>query len=178
MDVSALLSLSAGREVAQLTIVDEVLRIDVVATAEGRACPLCAEVATHVRSYYTRAVADLPCAGHRVQLMLQVRKFRCDTASCPRKVFAERLGPFIEAWAHKTARLRKAIESIGLATCREGGARLASPSVWECPRRQPPCFVLSWPCRSLPSNLFLTLERFRPALWANVWHCPGGLNTP
>ena len=40
-------------------------------------------------------------------------------------MFAERLGPFIEAWARKTTRLREAIESIGLATCGEGGARLA-----------------------------------------------------
>jgi len=125
MEVSSLLSLPDGLELTQLAIVDGVLRIDVVATAEGRACPLCAEVATHVRSYYTRVVADLPCAGLRVQLMLHVRKFRCDTASCPRKVFAERLGPFIEAWARKTTRLREGIEAIGLATCGEGGARLA-----------------------------------------------------
>ncbi|WP_169460984.1 ISL3 family transposase [Ktedonobacter racemifer] len=125
MEISSLLSLPDGLEVAQLAMVEDVLRIDVVATAEGGACPLCAEVATHIRSYYTRVVADVPCAGHRVQLTLHVRKFRCDTASCPRKVFAERLGPFIEAWARKTTRLRKAIEAIGLATCGEGGARLA-----------------------------------------------------
>lgn len=125
MEVSSLLSLPEGLEVAQLAIVDDLLHIDVVATAEGRACPLCAEVATHVRSYYTRVVADVPCASRHVQLTLHVRKFRCDTASCPRKVFAERLGPFVEAWARKTTRLRKAIEAIGLATCGEGGARLA-----------------------------------------------------
>jgi transposase len=125
MEVSSLLSLPDGLEVAQLAIMDDVLYIDVVATAEGRACPLCAEVATHVRSYYTRVVADVPCAGHRVQIMLHVRKFRCDTASCPRKVFAERLDSFVEAWARKTTRLRKAVEAIGLATCGEGGARLA-----------------------------------------------------
>jgi transposase len=125
MEVSSLLSLPDGLEVTQLAIVDGTLCIDVVATAEGRACPLCAEVAMHVCSYYTRVVADVPCAGHRVQLTLHVRKFRCDTASCPRKVFAERLSPFVEAWARKTTRLRKAIEAIGLATCGEGGARLA-----------------------------------------------------
>jgi transposase len=61
-----------------------------------------------------------------VQLILRVRKFRCDTVSCPRKIFAERLGPFIEAWARKTTRLRKEIEAIGLSTCGEVGARLAS----------------------------------------------------
>ena len=50
--------------------------------------------------------------------------FRCDTVSCPRKIFAERLGPFIEAWARKTTRLREAIEAIGTSTCGEVGARL------------------------------------------------------
>ena len=125
MEVSSLLSLPDGLEVASLALTDDMLRIHVVATAERRACPLCGEGATHIRSYYTRLVADLPCTGHRVQLILHVRKFRCDTATCPRKVFAERLGSFVKAWARKTTRLREAIEAIGLATCGEGGARLA-----------------------------------------------------
>lgn len=125
IEVSSLLSLPDGLEVASLAITDDLLCIDVVATAEKRACPLCSEYATHVRSYYTRLVMDLPCAGHHVQLVLHVRKFRCDTPTCPRQVFAERLGSFVEAWARKTIRLRKAIEAIGLATCGEGGARLA-----------------------------------------------------
>ena len=71
-------------------------------------------------------MADVPCAGRRVQLILHVRKFRCATVSCPRKIFAERLGPFVETWARKTTRLRHAIEAIGLSTCGEGGARLAA----------------------------------------------------
>ena len=71
-------------------------------------------------------MADAPCAGRHVQLILRVRKFRCDTAEYPRKIFAERLGPFIGAWARKTTRLREAIEAIGLSTCGEVGARLAS----------------------------------------------------
>src|SRR5260370_32286694 len=125
MEVSSLLSLPTGLEVASMTIADDASRISVVATAEKSACPLCGEGATHVRSYYTRLVADLPCAGHRIQLILHVRKFRCDTLSCSRKVFAERLGSFVKAWARKTTRLRQAIEAIGLATCGEGGARLA-----------------------------------------------------
>src|SRR5713226_1598460 len=125
MEVSSLLSLPDGIEIASVSGTSDLLTIHVVATAPMRACPLCAEAATHVRSYYTRLVADLPCAGRRVQLLLHVRKFRCDTVACPRKVFAERLGTFLQAWARKTTRLRQAIEAIGLATCGEGGARLA-----------------------------------------------------
>jgi transposase len=125
MEVSSLLSLPDGLEIASVSGTSDLLTIHVVATTPMRACPLCAEVATHVRSYYTRLVADLPCAGRCVQFLLRVRKFRCDTVGCPRKVFVERLGTFLEAWARKTTRLRQTIEAIGLATCGEGGARLA-----------------------------------------------------
>ncbi len=125
MELSSLLALPAGLEVASMTASDKLLTVRLIATAASGICPLCGHAATHVRSYYTRFVADVPCASRHVQLILRVRKFRCDTASCPRKIFAERLGPFIEAWARKTTRLRKAIEAIGLSTCGEVGARLA-----------------------------------------------------
>lgn len=125
MEVFSLLCLPDGLEITQVAETPNLLTVYAMATEPMRVCPLCAQGARHIRSYYTRLVADLPCAGRRVQLLLHVRKFRCDTVSCPRKVFAERLGSFVEAWARKTTRLREAIEAIGLATCGEGGARLA-----------------------------------------------------
>lgn len=125
IEASSVFCLPDGLEMTLMAVVGNVLTIHVTATAKSRPCPLCAQHATHVRSYYTRLVADVPCAGRQVQLVLHVRKFRCDSVPCPRKIFAERLGPFIEAWARKTTRLREAIEAIGLATCGEGGARLA-----------------------------------------------------
>lgn len=125
MEVSSLLSLPDGLEVAETSITDTVLTLHLVATAKSSACPLCARVATRVRSYYTRLVADAPCAGRQVHLLLRVRKFRCETADCPRQVFTERLAPFLEPWARMTTRFSKMIEAIGLATCGELGARLA-----------------------------------------------------
>jgi transposase len=125
MNLSSLLALPDGLEVVSITTTKKLLTVHIAACAASSVCPLCARAATHVRSYYTRLVADVPCAGRQVQLVLRVRKFRCDTAGCPRKIFAERLGPFIEAWARKTTRLREAIEAIGLSTCGEVGARLA-----------------------------------------------------
>lgn len=125
MELSSLLALPNGLEVDSATVTDELLTVRLISSAESSLCPLCAHAATHVRSYYSRLVADVPCAGRHVQLIVRVRKFRCDTLSCPRKIFAERLGPFIEAWARKTTRLRQAIEAIGLSTCGEVGARLA-----------------------------------------------------
>jgi hypothetical protein len=60
-----------------------------------------------------------------VQLLVRVRTFRCDTTDCPRRVFAERLTPFIDPWARMTRRLSQTNEAIGLATSGELGARFA-----------------------------------------------------
>jgi transposase len=87
--------------------------------------PLCVPASQHIRSSYTRHVTDVPSAGRQVQFVLRVRKFRCDTTDCPRRIFAERLTPFIEPWARMTTRLSQTIEAIDLATSGELGSRFA-----------------------------------------------------
>ena len=125
MELSSLLALPDGLEVASTAVTGQILTLLLVATATTAMCPLCGYAATHVRSSYTRHVADVPYAGRQVQLILRVRTFRCDTTDCPRRVFAERLVPFIEPWARMTTRLSQTIEAIGLVTCGELGARFA-----------------------------------------------------
>ena len=62
----------------------------------------------------------------RVHLLLHVRKFRCETAECPRQIFTERLAPFLEPWARMTTRFSQTIEAVGLATSGELGARFST----------------------------------------------------
>ena len=99
MDFSSLFALPDGLEVAEASVIDPVLILSLVATATTELCPLCGQASQHIRSSYTRHVADVPSAGRQVQLVLRVRKFRCDTTDCPRRIFAERLTPFIERMA-------------------------------------------------------------------------------
>ena len=51
-------------------------------------CPSCGEETSHVHSYYHRHPQDLPISGHQVQLILQVRRFRCLNRECARQTFA------------------------------------------------------------------------------------------
>jgi len=125
MEFSSLFALPDGLEVAETSMTGQVLTLFLVATAATAICPLCGHASLHLRSSYTRHVADVPSAGRQVQLILRVRKFRCDTTDCPRRVFAERLTPFIEPWARLTKRLSQTIEAIGLATSGELGSRFA-----------------------------------------------------
>jgi len=123
---SPFLPLPAGLAIATTTMRDDLLMVAVVSTKVRSCCPLCFCPAERRHSQYTRMVADLPCAGFRVQLILHVRRFFCDTADCIRKIFTERLPAFVLPWARLTVRLCEALQSLGLATCGELGTRLAA----------------------------------------------------
>jgi len=78
-----------------------------------------------IHSPYTRVLADVPCGGLQVQLVLHVRKFFCDTVGCPRKIFTERLPIFVQPWARMTTRFSQVLQALAEASCGELGARLA-----------------------------------------------------
>src|SRR6185312_17535033 len=67
--------------------------------------PLCGISAQRFHSHYLRHITDLPSGGKRVCLQVLVRKCFCDASTCARKIFAERLTPFVEPLARVTARL-------------------------------------------------------------------------
>jgi transposase len=134
MEAKLLLSLPEGFEVTNIERTDGILTISAVSTQKSACCPLCSSAATRVHSSYTRTLADLPCAGQQVLLLLQVRKFFCQVVTCARKIFVERIAPFIEPWARVTARLHQMVQMIGFATGGMLGARvterLGTPTCW------------------------------------------------
>src|SRR5437773_1309922 len=125
MSSSPFLPLPTGLEIVSIETVDDLLKVQVASTKERAFCPLCFSPSERCPSHYTRVVADLPCADFRVQLILHVRKFFCDTVDCSRKIFTERLPAFVLPWARMTVRLRQALEALATATCGEVGARLS-----------------------------------------------------
>src|SRR5437660_5459906 len=126
MEGASLLALPEGMQIEQIQITENGLVIQIAATTPTSCCPLCSEPSSSIHCHYRRTLRDAPCAGRRVQLFLTVRKFSCCNPECSRKVFAERLPTFVEPWARMTIRSCQQITSIGLATCGEGGTRLAA----------------------------------------------------
>ena len=72
--------------------------------------------------------------GRKSRLLVQVRRFFCTVTTCARKIFVERIAPFIEPWARVTARLHQMVQMIGFATGGMLGARvtqrLGTPTCW------------------------------------------------
>ena len=116
MKVELVLCLPEGLEVTNIDVIDGVLTISAVSTQKSACCPLCTSVGTRVHGHYTRTIADLPCAGQPVRLRILVRKFFCEMTGCARKIFVERIAPFVEPWARVTTRLSESVQTIGFAT--------------------------------------------------------------
>ena len=125
MEVSSLLSLPEGLCVEWIKPHDADLLVGVVSVRLSSCCPLCAQASSQVHSQYRRTLRDVPCGGRKVILRLAVHKFFCRTSDCARKIFTERLPPFVQPWAQVTTRLFEAVQAIGLATSGELGTRLA-----------------------------------------------------
>ena len=100
--------------------------IDLFADVAGRhaCCPSCETRSDRVHGRYVRRLADLAWQGTPVRLHLQVRRFRCGAAACPRRTFAERLPTFAPPRARRTGRLTDLMTRVGMALGGEAGARL------------------------------------------------------
>lgn len=147
-------------EVVSSEVAEKGITLTVVSRQAAPCCPLCGTSACRIHSHYSRQLTDLPCAGQRVRLILQVRKFFCDVTNCARKIFTERLAPFIQPWARVTTRLSQAVENIGLATSgmlgARLGARLGMSTSWMTLIRR----MMARPCASVKQVVQLGIDDF------------------
>ena len=123
-DVKPVLALPEGFQFVGFEKRNDVLTVTLVSTQVSPCCPLCGSAARRVHSCYTRRVADLPCGGQSLRLLIGVRKYFCEESSCPRKIFAERLAPLVDPFARVTKRLCQIVQIIGLATGGRLGVRV------------------------------------------------------
>ena len=123
-EVKSVLAIPGGLEVIDIEVIDEVLTIITVSTQIHPCCPLCGTPAARVHNCYCRQAADLPYSGQQVRLLVQVHKCFYTVPSCVRKIFVERLTPFVQPWARVTQRLYQIVQILGLATGSRLGVRV------------------------------------------------------
>lgn len=115
-----------GLSIENVTIANGIMVIQAHSQTLRSACPACAQVSSRLHSRYQRKLADLPWSGRLVRLIVQVCRFFCTSASCPRKTFAESLGDLASRFARRTTRLKETLEQVGLVLGGEPGSRLTT----------------------------------------------------
>lgn len=114
----------AGLLIEDLSIADGVIVVRARSQTTRSACPACAQVSSRLHSRDLWKLADLPWSGRLVRLIVQVCRFFCTSASCPRQTFAESLGDLASRFARRTTRLKETLEQLGLADGEESQARV------------------------------------------------------
>lgn len=125
-DVSPLCPSAAELVVEHVAVAGALITVTAVGRRAHVPCPACATAATRVHSHYGRTLADLPWQGVRDRLAVTVRRFFCDTPTCARRLFAERLPATTARYARQTCRAAAVLERLGFALGGRAGARLAA----------------------------------------------------
>ncbi len=107
--------------------IDDTVHIELRRVAATGKCPQCRRHSRRVHSTYTRQIKDLPIAGGAVVLHLRVRRFRCASPRCPRRIFAEQVPGLAGRYARRSVPLQAALRDIGFALGGRPGARLGGP---------------------------------------------------
>lgn len=126
MSLATLLPATPGLVVEQVILGEAIITLVARLATRTACCPCCAQPSSRIHSYARRTLWDLPISGRRVQLSLQVRRFRCGTPSCPCQTFRERVPALAGPRVHRTARLLDTLCQVAFALGGEAGARLAS----------------------------------------------------
>jgi len=113
----------AGARVERVFVVDDAVHIELRRVAATGRCPGCRHRSRRVHSSYTRRIADLPIVGCAVILRLRVRRFRCSSSNCPRRIFAEQVTGLATRYARRSVPLQAALREIGFALGGRPGAR-------------------------------------------------------
>lgn len=108
--------LPAGLKADQVELDGNTIRVHAHSSDAAAACPRCGTISRHVHSRYRRRPADLPAHGRAVELVLLVRRFRCQTLRCSARIFAERFPSEVtQPHMRRTSRLQGLVRHLGLA---------------------------------------------------------------
>jgi transposase len=123
--LAQLLRAPIGSRLIRTDFDDDTLTLGIATTNPSACCPICGHDTWRVHSRYDRSLAEEPIFGHRVCLLMTVRRFFCSGSGCPRRIFTEPLDGFAAKHARTTQRLARTHLAIGSALGGEAGARLA-----------------------------------------------------
>jgi transposase len=107
---------SAVAEVQAVTVEEEpaAIVLTMASTPATATCPFCGQAAHRIHSHYQRRLAGVSWALVPVRIVLQVRRFFCDTPDCARRIFTERLPTIVQPYARRTTRLARLQQQLGV----------------------------------------------------------------
>ena len=116
----------SGMVVDRVETQDEAIAIFARSAAVDAVCPDCGWRSRSVHLRYRRRVADTPLGGRPVGIMVEVRRFACANADCPRRTFVEQVPGVTVRRGRRSVSLSRMLHAVAVTVAGRAGARLAA----------------------------------------------------
>ncbi|BDB29767.1 ISL3 family transposase (plasmid) [Cupriavidus sp. P-10] len=103
----------------------ETITVEACSTVRAAPCPACHCWSHRLHGRYVRRLEERPMLEQRVVLAIEVRRFKCTNANCPRRTFAENIHALAGRYQRRTRSQARALHALGHALGGEAAARLA-----------------------------------------------------
>jgi len=135
-----------GKRFVSSEVQGETITVEARSTVRRAPCPACHRWSHRLHGRYVRKLEERPMLGQGVVLAIEVRRFKCMNANCPRRTFAENIHALAERYQRRTRSQALALHALGHALGGEAAARLADAlglrtSGNPVPGGAPMCFV-------------------------------------
>ncbi|WP_349606525.1 ISL3 family transposase [Cupriavidus sp. DF5525] len=115
-----------GKRVISSDARGETITVEACSTVRAAPCPACHRWSNRRHGSYVRRLEERPMLEQRVVLAVEVRRFKCANAGCPRRTFAENIHALAGPHQRRTRSQARALHALGHALGGEAAARLAN----------------------------------------------------
>ena len=115
-----------GKRVVSSDARGETITVEACSTVRAAPCPACRRWSNRLHGSYVRRLEERPMLEQRVVLAVEVRRFKCANAGCPRRTFAENIHALAGRHQRRTRSQARALHALGHALGGEAAARLAN----------------------------------------------------
>ena len=115
-----------GKRIVHSDVRGELITVEASSTIRAAPCPACRSWSNRLHGSYVRHLQERPILEQRLVLAVQMNRFKCPNAECPRRTFAESIGPLAGRHQRRTRSQARALLALGHALGGEPAARLAA----------------------------------------------------
>jgi len=115
-----------GKRVVHADEHGDSITFEASSTVRAAPCPVCRRWSSRRHGSYVRHLEERPMLERRVVLAVEMHRFKCPSAACPRRTFAESIGSLAGRHQRRTRSQARALLALGHALGGEPAARLAS----------------------------------------------------
>ena len=115
-----------GKRIVRTDERGESITVEASSTIRAAPCPVCHRWSNRLHGSYVRHLQERPILEQRLVLAVQMNRFKCPSADCPRRTFAESIGSLAGRHQRRTRSQARALHALGHALGGEPAARLAT----------------------------------------------------